>query len=160
ISCYHSCAFLARSPSLNTEAAGTAPPDAFGPFRVLHQIGAGTLGPVFRAYDPERERLVAVKLFKLDLPPERVHLLVGAFERIIAADLTHPSLAAPVATGISDVAAYLVHDYLAGESLDRVVREHGPAPPSEAIRVAAQLADALDFAAAVNIVHGALHPRD
>src|SRR5262245_6697001 len=40
-------AFL-RSLSLHTEPAGTAPPDAFGPFRVLHQLGAGTLGPVFR----------------------------------------------------------------------------------------------------------------
>ena len=46
--------------------------DAFGPFRVLHQIGAGALGPVFRAYDPEQDRLVAVKLFRLDLSPERV----------------------------------------------------------------------------------------
>jgi serine/threonine protein kinase len=58
---------------------------------VLHQIGAGTLGPVFRAYDAERERLVAVKLFRLDLPPERVHQLVDAFERLIAAELNHPS---------------------------------------------------------------------
>src|SRR6266849_2146300 len=40
--------------SLHTEAASAPPPDAFGPFRVLHQIGAGALGPVFRAYEPER----------------------------------------------------------------------------------------------------------
>ena len=76
-----------RSSSLHTDAAGAAPPDAFGPFRVLHQIGAGTLGPVFRAYDATRERLVAVKLFKLDLPPERGHQLVAEFERLIAAEL-------------------------------------------------------------------------
>ena len=92
--CYDSCAFLSRSPSLHTEASGTAPPDAFGPFRVPHQIGAGTLGPVFRAYDAQRERLVAVKLFNLDLPPEKVHKLVAGFERLIASELTHPALAA------------------------------------------------------------------
>src|SRR6185436_5538588 len=51
---------------LHTEAAGAAPPDAFGPFRVLHQVGAGALGPVFRAFDPGRNRLVAIKLFRLD----------------------------------------------------------------------------------------------
>jgi serine/threonine protein kinase len=149
-----------RSPSLNTEAAGTAPPDAFGPFRVLHQIGAGTLGPVFRAYDPEREHLVAIKLFKLDLPPERVHQLVAAFERLIAAELTHPVLAAPLATGMTDVTAFLVQDYIGAESLDQVVREYGPAPPADALRAAEQLAGALDAAGAVNILHGALHPRD
>src|SRR5256885_4994973 len=96
-----------RSPPLNTEATGTAPPDAFGPFRVLHQIGAGTLGPVFRAHDAERERLVAIKLFTLNLPPERGHQLVSEFERLIAAELTHPAIAAPLAAGIHDVSAYL-----------------------------------------------------
>jgi PEGA domain/Protein kinase domain len=115
---------------------------------------------VFRAYDPERERLVAIKLFKLDLPPERVHQLVGAFERLIAADLAHPTLSAPRAAGIADLAAYLVQDYIGAESLDLAVREHGAAPPADALRVAVQLADALDCAASVNIFHGALHPRD
>ena len=58
---------------------------------------------MFRAYDSTRERLVAVKLFKLDLPPERGHQLLAEFERLIAANLTHPALAAPLAAGISDV---------------------------------------------------------
>ena len=69
-----STAVSPRSPeetSLHTEATGSAPPDAFGPFRVLHQVGAGALGPVFRAYDPDQDKLVAVKLFRLELPPER-----------------------------------------------------------------------------------------
>jgi serine/threonine-protein kinase len=118
------------------------------------------LGPVFRAYDAERERLVAVKLFNLDLPPEKGHQLVAAFERLIAADLTHPALAAPLATGITGVSAFLAQDYVAAESLDLSVREYGSAPPAEALRVAAQLAGALDFAAVVDISHGALHPRD
>jgi serine/threonine-protein kinase len=115
---------------------------------------------VFRAYDAGREKLVAVKLFKLDLPPERVHQLVAAFEQLIAAELTHPVMAMPLATGITDVSAYLAQDYVAAESLDLAVREYGPAPAADALRVAAQLAGALDFAAVVNIAHGALHPRD
>ena len=45
-----------RSTPLHTEAAGAAPFDAFGPFRVLHQIGTGMLGQVFRAYDPDQDR--------------------------------------------------------------------------------------------------------
>ena len=107
-----------------------------------------------------RERLVAVKLFKLDLPPERAHQLVAEFERLIAAELTHPALAAPLATGISGVSAFLAQDYVAADSLDIAVREYGPAPVGNALRVAAQLAGALDFAAAVYVTHGALHPRD
>src|SRR6185436_5651415 len=149
-----------RSPSLHNEASGATPPDAFGPFRVLHQIGAGTLGPVFRAHDAVRDRPVAVKLFTLDLAPERVHQLVAEFKRIIAADLTHPALAAPLATGIQGVSAYLVQEFVAADAVDQVIREYGAAPPVDALRVAAQLAGALDFAAAVQVRHGALHPRD
>ena len=115
---------------------------------------------MFRAYDSARERLVAVKLFKLDLPPERGHQLVAEFERLIAAHLTHPAIAAPLATGISGVCAFLVQEFVAADSLDLAIREHGPVPASHALRVAAPLAAALDFAAAAYVTHGALHPRD
>ena len=149
-----------RSPPLHTEAAGTAPPDAFGSFRVLHQIGAGTLGPVFRAYDAEGERLVAVKLFKLDLPPDRVHRLVAELERLVAADLKHPALAAPIAAGIVDLSAYLACEYVAADSLDLAIRERGPASPTDTVRVAREIAGALSRAVSAGFSHGALHPRD
>lgn len=152
-------AFLEEYP-LNTDAAGAAPPDAFGPFRVLHQIGAGTLGPVFRAYDPQEDRLVAVKLFRLDLAPERVHVLVAGLEKLIAADLGHPAIAAPIACGMVELSAYLALDFVAADSLDTVTREFGASPLADAVRVATQLAGALDFAAAVGVLHGSLHPRD
>jgi hypothetical protein len=127
---------------------------------VLHQVGAGTLGPVFRAYEPDRDRLVAIKLFRLDLPPERVHQLVGEFEQLIGAGLDHGVIAAPLAAGIEGVTAYLAQDYVTAESLDIVIREGGPASVSDAVGVASRLAEALDYAADRRIVHGTLHPRD
>jgi hypothetical protein len=145
--------------SLHTDAASTGPPDAFGPFRVLHQIGAGASGPVFRAYDPDNDRLVAVKLFRLDLPPERVHRLVAELERLIAVRLPHPAVVAPIATGMVGVRAYLAQDYVAAESLDVTVRQ-GPVAASDALQIAGQLAGALDAAAAAGIDHGVMHPRD
>jgi serine/threonine-protein kinase len=126
----------------------------------LHQIGAGALGPVFRAYEPDQDRLAAVKVFRLDLPPERVHQFVAELEQLIAADLTHPSIAAPIAAGMSGNYAFLAQDFVAADSLDIVVRDHGPAPASDALRVATQLGGALDFAATVDVLHGAMHPRD
>ena len=115
---------------------------------------------MFRAYDAQRERLVAVKVFTLDLPPEQVHRLVAELERLVAADLTHPSIAAPLAAGITGVSAFLAQDYVAAESLDLSLRQYGPASPADALRIAAQLAGALDFAAVADVDHGALHPRD
>jgi serine/threonine protein kinase len=164
--CYHHhrhAAFhlriLGDSP-LHTDAAGTAPPDAFGPFRVLHQIGVGVLGPVYRAYQPDPGRLVAVKLFRVDLQPDLAVRFVSALERLIASDLTHMGIAAPLATGTVDGSPYLALDFVAAESFDVVVRDYGPAPATEALRIATQLGGALDFAAAVGVLHGSLHPRD
>jgi serine/threonine protein kinase len=118
------------------------------------------LGPVFRAWDPASASPVAVKLFQLELRPEQVQQFVAELERIIAADLVHPAIVAAHAAGIHNSRAFLAQDFVVADSLDLVVREFGPAPPANALRVAAQLAGALDFAAVVNITHGALHPRD
>ena len=127
---------------------------------MLHQIGAGALGPVYRAYEPELDRLVAIKVFRLDVPPERIHQFVGELEQLIAADVTHPGIVAPVAAGITGSAAYLAQDFAAADSLDIFVRDYGRAPVADVVRITAQLASALDFAAAAGVVHGGLHPRD
>jgi eukaryotic-like serine/threonine-protein kinase len=149
-----------RSPSLNTDATGAALPDAFGPFRVLQRIATGTQGPVFHAYDEQRDRHVAAKLFTLGLPPDRNRQLIAAFEELITADLVHPGIAIPVATGLAGPSVYLAHEFVDAEAFDAIVRQYGPAPPDAALRVATQIAGALDFAAAVNIIHGAMHPAD
>ena len=103
---------------------------------------------------------MAIKVFRLDLAPDRVHRLVAELETIVAAGLTHPAIARPIAAGIEGVEAYLAQEYAVGDSLDTVVREHGSAPVENAVRICAQLADALDVAAAAGLLHGALHPRD
>ena len=62
--------------------------------------------------------------------------------------------------GIEGTVAYLAQEYAAGDSLDAAIRQHGPAPVSQAIRILAGVAGALNAAAAVGVHHGALHPRD
>jgi len=89
-----------------------------------------------------------------------VHRLVAEFEQLIAAELDHPVIAAPRATGIEGVNAYLAQDYVTAESLDVVIREGGTPPVADALSIAARLADALDHAAERHVVHGSLHPRD
>jgi serine/threonine protein kinase len=137
-----------------------SPPTAFGPFRVLHQVGAGTTGFVFRAHDPVEGRLVAVKAFRLDLTPERAAELAGALQSLAARSVSHPSIAAPIAAGVEDGLAWFAQAYVPAESLDSALRQYGPPPVADALTIITQLAGALDFAAAAGIVHGALHPRD
>jgi serine/threonine-protein kinase len=142
------------------DATGFAPPPAFGPFRVLHQIGVGALGPVFRTYEPTRDRLVAVKVFRLDVTPEQARALADELGRAADASLFHPSIVEPVAAGIEGTVAYRAEEYVAAESLDVAMRHYAPATVDKALPFITQLASAIDFARAAGVGHGALHPRD
>src|SRR6187549_4250766 len=105
-----------------------AAPAQFGPFRVLHQIGVGALGPVFRTYEPERDRLVAVKAFRLDITPEQAQALADELTRSAEAGLFHPSIVEPIAAGVEGTVAYCAEEYVAAESLDVAMRHYAPAP--------------------------------
>ncbi len=99
-------------------------------------------------------------MFQLDLPPERMHLLVAELEALVAAGLAHPAIAAPLATGTDGTVAYLAQDYLPSDSIDVLMRDQRLASAGDALRVAEHLAGALDAAAALKVHHGVLHPRD
>jgi eukaryotic-like serine/threonine-protein kinase len=135
-------------------------PEGFGPFRVLHQVGAGTLGPVFRAYDAVEGRLVAIKAFHLDLTPEQAAALSDALDDLRTRALDHPSIAAPIAAGIEGATPWFAQAYIPAETLDTALRQYGPAPIADALTMITHLAGALDFAAAAGVFHGALHLRD
>ena len=137
-----------------------AAPGAFGPFRVMHQLGVGVLGPVFRTYDPSEDRLVAVKVFHLDMTPEQARTLVEALEHLVGVGLSHPGLVSPIAAGLEDCVPYLAHEYVAAESLDVAMRHYSPAQGETAMLFIRQIADAIDAAHESGIVHGALHLRD
>jgi serine/threonine protein kinase len=127
---------------------------------VLHQVGVGALGPVFRTYEPTRDRLVAVKVFRLDIVPEQARALADALSRPTEAGLFHPSIVEPIASGMEGSVAYRAEEYVAAESLDVAMRHYAPAPIDKALPFVTQLAGAIDFARAAGIGHGGLHPRD
>ena len=154
---------LASAPDPRAELTlGTSysPPPAFGRFKLLHQIGAGVLGPVFRTHDPDHEHLVAVKAFTLDLTPEQASVLSDEFSRLAGLEFDSPCVTAPVAAGVEDFVPYAAAPYVSGESLDAAIRQYGPAPAGDAIRLVGHVAEAIDAAARLGVFHGSLHPRD
>lgn len=115
---------------------------------------------MFRAYEPGRDRLVAVKVFRLDLTPEQASALVTELDAIVAAHIDHPNIAAPIAAGLEHGAAYLAQEYAVGDSLDVVLRERGPMPMRDVAVLVESLAGAIDHAAERGVHHGLLHLRD
>jgi PEGA domain/Protein kinase domain len=127
---------------------------------VLHQVGAGGLGPVFRAHDPAQGRLVAIKAFRLDLVPERARDLARALQDVVDRGVDHPGLARSVAAGVEGGIAWFAQAYIAAESLEGVLRQYGPPSLGDALVIVQGLAAAIDAAAERGVIHGALHPRD
>ena len=123
------------------------------------------LGAAFwdRCFGPTiltQDRLVAVKAFKLDVPPQTVVRLADALRRLVE----RPAIAgAPIRVldaGLEGTRAFLAMEYAAGESIDVAWRQQLPVPIERALPILSLVADALDASWAQGIGHGALHPRD
>ncbi|MCC7033018.1 MAG: PEGA domain-containing protein [Acidobacteria bacterium] len=136
------------------------PPAAIGRFRVLHQVGAGTSGPVFRATDPEFDRAVAIKLFSLNLTRDRAADVAIRLEHLVADAPPLAAAVSPLAAGMHEHTPYLVTSFAPGDSLDVALRQYGPAALEDLVPRLRALAVAIDAAAARGVLHGALHPRD
>jgi PEGA domain/Protein kinase domain len=126
---------------------------------VLHQIGSGVLGPVFRTYEPQRDRLVAVKVFKLDLVPEDVARLADALQRLVASPTTYPGIVRVLDAGIEGASPFVAMEYASGESLDVALRDFAPGL-ARALPLLIDIGRAIDASWAEERGHGALHPRD
>ena len=134
-------------------AAGTL----LGSYRVETLIGQGGMGHVYRAVDTRLDRVVAIKVLPAHLSSD-AHLR-ERFEREARAisSLSHPHICALFDVGRENGQAYLVMEYVEGETLaDRLGR--GPLPLDQVIRYGADIAEALGAAHQRGIVHRDLKP--
>ncbi|HUR21537.1 MAG TPA: PEGA domain-containing protein [Vicinamibacterales bacterium] len=126
----------------------------------MHQIGSGVLGPVFRTFDPQQEKLVAVKVFRLDVVPETSARLADILKRMAAAPVKHPAVVGIIDAGLEGTAAFLAMEYVAAETLDVSLRRLAPANLETAVPMLRQVAEALEAGWSAGMGHGSLHPRD
>jgi YVTN family beta-propeller protein len=120
------------------------------------------MGEVWLAYDLELGRQVAIKRLRPGGTGSAESTLVGRMirEARIAARLEHPNIIALYDIVYQDGQPYLVMQYVDGESLaDRLLRT-GPLAPSDAGRIIAQIASALDAAHCAGIVHRDVKPAN
>src|SRR6266700_642520 len=120
------------------------PGDKLGPYEIVALLGAGGMGEVYRARDPRVGREVAIKV-SADRFSER-------FEREakVIASLNHPNICTLFDVGPN----YLVMELVEGEA------PRGPLPLDEALRIARQIGDALEYAHEKGVVHRDLKPAN
>ena len=129
-----------------------------GRYTDLHILGQGGMGAVYRGRDPELDRKVAIKVM-LDATPDFVARFRREAQSI--AKLVHPHIVQVYDFGVDeDGNPYFVMELIDGKSLDRLVRERGPIPPTEAVALIRQAADGLGAAHKVGIIHRDVKPSN
>ena len=128
-----------------------------GPYQIVAPLGAGGMGEVYRARDTRLDRLVAIKILAATLAADPQFQERFDREARTISKLDHPHICALHDVGEHEGTAYLVMEYLEGETLARRL-ERGAVPFREALAIAVQIADALDRAHRAGIVHRDLKP--
>lgn len=130
-----------------------------GPYEIVSPLGAGGMGEVYRARDPQLGRDVAIKILPsfLSRDPERLRRFEQ--EARAAAALNHPNILAVYQMGTHDGAPYLVSELLEGSTLrDHLLRV--PTPIRKAVDYGIQTAYGLAAAHEKGIVHRDLKPEN
>jgi eukaryotic-like serine/threonine-protein kinase len=128
-------------------------------YRILSRIGQGGMGEVFLAEDLSLDRKVALKFLpttRADDESARRRLIREAHS---AARLDHPFICKIYEVGQSDGQPFIAMEYVEGTTLGRHIA-HGPLPLTEAVRIASELAEAVELAHRTGIVHRDLKPSN
>ncbi len=140
----------------NTERLTTALADRY---RILRHLGAGGMATVYLAEDLKHDRKVAIKVLKPDLAA-----VLGA-ERFIVeikttAALSHPHILPLFDSGTADGFLFYVMPYIEGETLRDKLNRESQLGVEEAVRITAEVADALDYAHRHGVIHRDIKPEN
>jgi eukaryotic-like serine/threonine-protein kinase len=130
-----------------------------GPYEILQPLGSGGMGEVYRARDSRLNRDTAIKVLAPHLAADGAALLRFEREGQALAALSHPGIVGIYDVGRHDTSAYVVMEYLEGETL-RARLASGPIALRKAVDYAIQIAHALAAAHERGIVHRDLKPEN
>jgi eukaryotic-like serine/threonine-protein kinase len=133
--------------------------DRLGSYAVLSPLGAGGMGEVYRARDSKLGRDVALKVLPEAFARDAERMARFQREAKVLASLNHPNIASIYGLEDSGATHALVMELVEGPTLaDRI--KQGPIPIDEALRIAKQICEALEYAHERGIVHRDLKPAN
>jgi len=128
-------------------------------YRIARELGQGGMATVYLAEDLKHQRRVAIKVLKPDLAA-----MVGAErflrEILTIAALQHPHILGLIDSGEADGTAYYVMPFVEGESLRERLQREQQLPVPDAIRIATEVAGALDYAHRRGVIHRDIKPEN
>jgi len=135
----------------------------FGRYEIVGELGRGAMGVVYKARDPQIDRIVAVKTVSMwgqEPEEEQEFRLRFMNEAQAAGRLHHPGIVAVFDVGEHPESKdpYIVLEYVDGESLNRILHREKKLALGRALKLAEEIADALDYAHAQGVIHRDIKP--
>ncbi len=135
-----------------------------GKYRIVEQLGRGGMAQVYKAYHPQLDRHVAVKVLRSDLVEEAEFLARFRREARAVAALRHPNIVQVYDFDTQDDLYYMVMELLEGDTLKTYLNAYRTGgeriPPSEMVRILSDALSGLAFAHSQGIIHRDIKPAN
>ena len=139
-------------------------PEKINRYEIVALLGEGSIGKVYKAFDPFIKRNVAVKLLKTDFIFGEDHEEFSKRfykEAQIAGTLNHPNIAVVYDAGECDNVPYICMEYIKGMPLNQWVQStNRPILIQKFVSIIKQISDALDYAHAQGVIHRDIKPAN
>ena len=132
-------------------------PQAIDRYRVRERLGQGGMGALFLALDPAIDRLVAIKVLRVDNPDVRERF---QREARLAARLQHPNIVTVYDVGDHDGQPFIAMEYIPGETLAELIRRRAPLDTRQRVEMVIEICSGLAFAHKHGIVHRDIKPAN
>lgn len=129
-------------------------------YRLDERLAQGGMGEVWKGYDLELGRVVAIKALRGDLAADRARLARLRAEAHNSANLAHPNIAALFEYYENDGIGFLVMEYVPSKSLAELYKEEGPLRPSTLLPILIQTARGLYVAHSHGVIHRDVKPAN
>ncbi len=135
-------------------------PQQIGSYQIIGELGKGAMGRVYKAYDQDLDRQVAIKVLSGSLDDNSDELKRFKVEARSAARLNHPNLTQIYHTGTHQGQPYFVMEFVSGSDLNKIITQKGKIPLDQAISIIIQICSGLAYAAEKKVIHRDIKPAN
>ena len=131
----------------------------YGRYQLVSELGRGAMGVVYKAYDPQIDRMVALKVLRQDRVVDQEFVRRFTAEARAIGRLSHPNIVTVFDVGEDHGTIYIAMEFLEGRSLDLITRKQRLSL-EKIVDLGIQVAEALDYAHGQGIIHRDIKPAN